>query len=169
MRLLLLLWLILTTTLAGQEPKSAIQVFVNDPLRWERGDRPGQPAPRIAWGQVLVLEENGMLAIVYCYLYKTPDRQMHILYQEGYSVASGKWHAVAGTIAAQYKVIYANVPLRTQEPTTIKETWKYEPGRAAGRVARRIKAKVDFIPLSKLADLTTLLRVIQSHRQRSMP
>ena len=69
MRLLLLLGLTLASVLSAQEPSSAIQVFVNDPLKWERGDRPGQPAPRMASGQVLVLQPDGILGIIYCYLY----------------------------------------------------------------------------------------------------
>lgn len=169
MRLLLLLWLTLAAILTGQEPSPAIQVFVNDPLKWERGDRPGQPAPRLASGQVLVLQPDGLLAIVSCYLYKTPDGKMHVLYQTGYSVASGKWQATAGAIRAQYKVIYANVPDRTREPTIIEETWKYERGKAAGPVARRIKAKVDFVPLTNLVDLGKLLRVVESHHRPSAP
>ena len=170
MHLLLLFWLTLAAILTGQvPPSSAIQVFVNDPLKWERGDRPGQPAPRMASGQILVLKPDGALAIVYCYLYRTPDGQMHILYQEGYSVASGKWRTTAGTISAQYKIIYANVPSRTQEPTMIEEVWKYAPANAAGHLARRIKARVDFVPLTNLADESKLLQVIESHRRRSAP
>jgi len=165
-RLLVIFWLVLTGAVEAQGPVTS-QVYVSDPLKWEQGDRPGQPAPRMAIGQVLLLEPDGMLAIVYGYLYRHAG-QTHILYQEGYSVASGTWKVDGAALKVRYKLIYANVPKRGQEAAAIEESWKYVPATSRGHLALRIDASPNFVPLKNLADMPKLWRVIASHRQKSV-
>lgn len=168
MPLLGIVWLLLAATLNAQVIAPTVaSLYVSDPLKWEGGYRPGQPAPRLADGRILLLQPDGTLALVFAYLYRSPDKQMHLLYSEGYSVMSGSWSADKAIINVRYKVIYANVPRRkpVSQPV-IEESWSFTSNGAGPRLAKRIKVgNIRFIPLDNLADISALARVIEFHRK----
>jgi len=83
-------------------------LYVSDPLRWERGKRPGEPAPELAFAEILVLEPSGDLAILSCYLNRSPDNRLDILYQSGFSLCSGTWEKADGHLVARFRSVHTS-------------------------------------------------------------
>jgi hypothetical protein len=83
-------------------------LYVSDPLKWERGQRPGQSAPKLALARILLIEPNGGLAMISCHLYKSPGNQLDILYQSGFSLSSGTWKKADRRLAVRFLSIHAS-------------------------------------------------------------
>jgi hypothetical protein len=144
-------------------------LYVNQPLKWERPERPGQPAPRFAFANLLIIEPKGTFAAISCLLYKTPDKRLNIIYSEGYGISSGTWNKNNGTISVRSRSIYSNVRAPGSETQPYKqELWAYGPTRDRHGIADWIKiGNTKYIPLRDLADPSELMRLIQFHRHEA--
>ena len=142
-------------------------LYISHPLNWERGHRPGQPTPKYALGTILAFEPNGLVAAISCFLYRTSDNQLHIMYQEGFSLTSGTWAKGDGHFTVRLRSIHSSVRRLDQAREEYREeSWEYAPPREKSRVADWVKIKdVRFVPLTgHLAGLKELAQTIQFYR-----
>lgn len=144
-------------------------LYATDPLKWERGQRPGQLAPKLAFAEILVIEPNGALAIMSCYLYKAPDNQLDILYQEGFSLSSGTWKKAGRQLAVRFRSIHSSARRLDETDEKYKEElWSYVPSQTGYRFAERINISgVRHIPLQNLSDLNQLAETIQFYKKQA--
>lgn len=149
----------------GQTSLDSASLYVNEPLKWERPQRPGQPTQKSAFGRILVMESEGSLATISCYLYKTPDNHLHIIYPEGFGMSSGTWKKADGHLAVRFRSIHSSAQKIGSENGYVEEKWGYTPSRAGDRVAESIKiAGVQYVPLRNFNDLKQLAEIIQFYR-----
>ena len=144
-------------------------LYVSDPLRWERGKRPGEPAPELAFAEILVLEPSGDLAILSCYLNRSPDNRLDILYQSGFSLCSGTWEKADGHLVARFRSVHTSERKVGETGGALREeSWSYAPPRDGVRVAEWIKiGGTRYIPLRDLNDIERLAQIIQFYRKEA--
>jgi hypothetical protein len=158
--------LLVATPTWAQTVLDPTTVYVADPLKWERGQRPDQMAPKLAFATILIIEPNGALAIVSCHLYKSPDNKLDILYQSGFSLSSGTWKKADRQLAVRFRSIHSSArKLDGTDQHYKEELWSYVPSRKGERIAERINVGgAQYIPLRNLSDLKALAEVIQFYR-----
>ena len=169
MRLKHLVWALL---LAGASALGASldssSLYITTPLKWERAQRPNQPAQRFAHGRILAIASDGNLATISCLLYRGPDRRLNIIYSEGYGLSSGTWRKTNGQLMVRLRSIHSSVPklgesARQQEK---EEFWSYGPDKRSERLAAWIKIGNErFVPLKDLSGIDKLGEIIEFHRR----
>lgn len=159
--------LIAVLALSSAWPQSALapaSLYVNEPLKWERPQRPGQPAQKSALGRILLVEPDGRLATISCYLYKTADNHLHIIYSEGFAMSSGTWKKADGHLAVRLQSIHSS-GLKMGAQNDVEEKWGYAPAPTGERVAEWIKIdSTRYVPLRNLADIEELAKAVQFYR-----
>ena len=70
---------------------NAASLYIAEPLRWERGSRPGQPPEELAVARVVILAPDSGFGSITCFLRKTGDGLLGIAYSEGYGISLGTW------------------------------------------------------------------------------
>jgi hypothetical protein len=150
----------------GQKALDSGSLYISDPLKWERSQNPDQPDQELAFGRILVVEPEGELATVSCYLYKTPGKQLQIIYPEGFAMASGTWKKSGGQLAVRFRSIHSGArKLDGTDQQYKEELWNYVPSLKGERLAERINVGgVRYIPLQNLSDLKELAEVIRFYR-----
>jgi hypothetical protein len=150
----------------GQKALDSGWLYISNPLKWERSQNPDQPDQELAFARILVIEPGGELATISCYLYRTPDKQLHIVYPEGFGVASGTWKKSGAQLAVRFRSIHSEARrLDGTDEQYKEELWSYVPSRTGDRVAERINISgVRHIPLRNLSDVNRLAEVIQFYR-----
>jgi hypothetical protein len=174
MTALLLACFIILSSSAAQGPRLDERwLYVSDPLRWERGYRPGEPPPELAQARILILEPSGTFASIWCSIYQRPDGRFSIIYSEGYTMTAGEWAREQKQILVRYHTIYSNVLTTDRFAEEEKqETMEYAPAEEPGRLASWLRSPefdTRFVPLIRLDDLNGLADVIafhKSHKQR---
>lgn len=154
----------------AQTTLDSASLYVSDPLKWERGVRPGQPAQRYALGSVLVLEPDGKLAALSCYLYRTPDKRLHIIYSEGFGLSSGTWKNVGdASLGVRLRSIHGGIrKVGAAEEAYREELWSRGPSRVGKRAPDWIKIGRDsYVPLREFSDLKELAEVIEFYRKEA--
>jgi hypothetical protein len=170
MRLLVLLTILTTATLALAQPAlDPTTLYVSAPLKWERGERPGQLPPKLAFAGILVIEPNGALAIMSCYLNRSSGNQLDILYQSGFSLSSGTWKKTGGNLAVHFRSIHASARrLDGTDGQYKEESWTYGPSNKENRLAEWIKVgSVRYVPLRNLSNRRALAETIQFYRKEA--
>lgn len=144
-------------------------LYVSDPLKWERGHRPGQLAPKLAFAEILVIEPDGTFARIACYLHKSPDKKLDILYQSGFALSSGTWKKVGGQLAVRFRSIHSEAKrIDGTDEQYKEELWNYVPSRTGSRVADQINISgVRYVPLRDLSDLNQLAETIKFYRKEA--
>jgi hypothetical protein len=142
-------------------------LYISDPLKWERGQRPGQTAPKLAFASILVMEPNGSLAMISCYLNKSPDKRLDLLYQSGFGLASGTWKKAARQMAVRFRSIHSDARRVDATDRQYKEeSWTYAPSRKGDRLAEWIKAgNTRYIPLQNLSEFDKLAEMVRFYRK----
>lgn len=144
-------------------------LYVNNPLKWERSQNPDQPNQKFALGRILVIEAGGGLETISCYLYRTPDKQLHIVYPEGFALSSGTWKKVGGQLAVRFRSIHSEAKrIDGTDEQCKEELWNYVPSRTGNRVADQIDISgVRYVPLRDLSDLNQLAETIKFYRKEA--
>lgn len=144
-------------------------LYISNPLKWERSQNPDQANQKFALGRILVIEPGGTLSTISCYLYKTSDKRLHIVYPEGFGMASGTWKKAGEQLSVRFRSIHSSA--RRLDGTDEKykeELWSYVPSRTGDRFAERINISgVRHIPLRNLSDLNQLAETIQFYRKQA--
>jgi hypothetical protein len=142
-------------------------LYIQDGLEWKRGNRPGQPAPELAVGEIIALIPDGTLMLVSCYLSKTSDQRIRIAYSEGYNISAGSWRTLGKKLDVRYQPIYMNAQ-PPQVPPERREEWIYVPGQSSGRLATSFSTpNKRFKPLVNLVEIEGLARVIEFRRREA--
>ena len=154
----------------GQKTLDSASLYISDPLKWEHSQNPDQPNQRFAFGRILIVEPGGVLETISCYLYKTPDRRIHIVYQEGFALSSGIWKKAEGQhLSVRFRSIHSGArKLDGTDEKYKEELWSYVPSRTGDRFAERINISgVRHIALRNLSDLNQLAETIQFYRKQA--
>lgn len=168
-RLAFLAVLLAATPTLAQTVLDPATVYVSDPLKWERGKRPGQLASKLAFAGLLVIEPSGALAIVSGYLRRSPANQLELLYQSGFSLSSGTWKRTDGQLAVRFRSIHASARRLDGTDEQYKvESWVYAPSHSTNRLAEWIKiGRVRYIPLRDFSGLKELTEAIRFYRNEA--
>lgn len=170
MRLLVSLTVLLAATLALAQPAlDPTTLYVSNPLKWERGERPGQLPPELAFANILVIEPDGSLALISCYLMRSSGNRLDILYQSGFSLSSGTWKKGGGNLAVRFRSIHASARrLDGTDGRYKEESWRHGPSKEKNRLAEWIKiGSVRYVPLRNLSDVKQLGEAIEFYRKES--
>jgi hypothetical protein len=153
----------------GQKALDSESLYISNPLKWERSQNPDQPNRKYALGRILVIEPGGELETISCYLYRTPDKQLHIVYPEGFALSSGTWKKVGGQLAVRFRSIHSEAErLDGTDEQYKEELWSYAPARTGDRIAEQINiSAVRYVPLRDLSDLNQLAQIIQFYRKQA--
>jgi hypothetical protein len=148
-------------------------LYLSDPLKWERGYRPGDAPPELAEARILILEPQGTFIDVSCVVYQRSDGKLSILYSEGYTMGAGNWtkEQKQKRILVRCRTIHSDV-LGADHSTRaeMRETFEYGPPTETGRLAGRLRSLefgTRFVPLNRLDDLSGLADLIAFHFQET--
>jgi hypothetical protein len=142
-------------------------LYISNPLKWERSQNPDQPNQKYALGRILVIEPGGGLETISCYLYRTADKQLHIIYPEGFALSSGTWKKVSGHLAVRFRSVHSDAKkLDGTDEQYKEELWSYTPSRTGAWIAEQINISgVRYVPLRDLSDLNQLAETIKFYRK----
>lgn len=160
--------LLLAASAWGQTAIDPSSLYISDPLKWERGRRPGQPPKKLALGSIVVLEPDGRLAAISCFLYMDSDNHLAVIYGHGYSISSGTWEKAGDHLAVRLRSIHGVRKVGETNATFREESWAYGRAREGGRIAEWIKiAGTRYVPLRNLSDIKQLTETIQFYRKEA--
>ncbi len=139
-RLSLVVTLSLCCLTAQTGPVDEHWLYITNPLKWERGYRPGQPAPKLANALILVLDPGGSYYALWCSLFRKADESLTIEYSEGYTLLAGSWRQEHGRIQAHYRILYANVWSSDHSNPDRQLIFDYAPAKERRRIASWLRS-----------------------------